>query len=144
MRNVLRILKRDTLRLLKAPAALIVVVALMVLPSLYTWYNVLAFWNPYEATGNLAVSVVNQDAGVKTELTGALNVGDKVADELLANEKLNFIAQGYDEALADLEVGDVYAVYVIPEDFSECLISPVTGQVKARKSSITPMRSWGP
>ena len=66
--------------MIKAPAALVVVGALMVLPSLYTWYNVVAFWNPYEATGNLSVSVVNEDAGAETEITGALNVGDKAAE----------------------------------------------------------------
>ena len=49
--------------LLKAPAALIVVGALLVLPSIYTWYNVVAFWDPYSATGNLKVALVNQDEG---------------------------------------------------------------------------------
>lgn len=131
MGNVLRILKRDLLRLLKAPAALIVVGALLLLPSLYTWYNVVAFWNPYEATGNLTVCVVNNDAGVENKLTGALNVGDRVTEELLANDKLNFIAKDSSTAMSDLESGAVYAVYVIPEDFSECLISPVTGKVKS-------------
>ena len=131
MGNVLRILRRDILRLLKAPAALVVVGVLMVLPSLYTWYNVLAFWNPYEATGNLSVSVVNQDAGAETELTGQLNVGDTVTEALLENEKLNFAEEDFDTAMTQLEGGDVFAVYVIPEDFTECLISPLTGQVKS-------------
>ena len=53
MRNVLKILKRDLLRLLKTPQALVVVFALMVIPSLYTWYNFIGFWNPYDNTGNL-------------------------------------------------------------------------------------------
>ena len=66
MGNALRILKRDIKRLLKAPAAMVVAIALLVLPSLYTWYNVIAFWDPYGATGNLTVCVVNQDAGVET------------------------------------------------------------------------------
>ena len=26
--------------------ALVVVIALLVLPSVYTWYNVVGFWNP--------------------------------------------------------------------------------------------------
>ncbi|HAM14567.1 MAG TPA: YhgE/Pip domain-containing protein [Eggerthellaceae bacterium] len=130
MENILRILKRDVLRLLKAPAALIVVVAIMVLPSLYTWYNVVAFWNPYEATGNLTVNVVNQDAGAETELTGKLNVGDKVAEALLAIDRLHFVEEDFDTAMSDLEAGRAYAVYVIPQDFTECLVSPLAGQVK--------------
>ncbi len=144
MNNILRILKRDTLRLLKAPAALIVVGALMVLPSLYTWYNVAAFWNPYEATGQLRVSVVNQDQGTKTDLTGALNVGDKITEELLANDKLHFVEQSADDAMADLEVGKVFAVYVIPEDFSQCLVSPLTGHIKQPQITYYANEKLGP
>ena len=131
MGNVLRIFKRDVLRLIKAPAALVVVVALMVLPSLYTWYNVLAFWDPYNSTGGLQVRVVNQDLGADNELTGKLNVGESVTEGLLGNDKLDFVESGYDEAIEELKAGHCYAVYVLPEDFSECLISPVTGKVKS-------------
>ena len=126
---MLRILKRDFKRLFKTPAAIIVAIALLVLPSLYTWYNVVAFWNPYEETGNLQVCVVNQDKGTTTDATGQLNVGDKIAEELLANDQLRWMTEGYDEAMHDLEIGNVYAVYVIPEDFSTCLVSPLTGTV---------------
>ena len=130
MGNVFRILKRDVLRLVKAPAALIVVGALMVLPSLYSWYNVLAFWNPYEATGNLTVCIVNEDSGAENDLTGPLNVGNLLEEELHANEQLHFISEARDQAMADLEAGRVCAVYVVPENFTECLISPLSGQVK--------------
>ena len=124
MGNVLRILLRDFKRLLKAPAALIVAGALLVLPSLYTWYNVVAFWNPYEATSGIRVCVVNQDAGTKNDMTGQLNVGDKLMEELQANDKLGWVTdEDYDTAMEDLKVGNVYAVYVIPEDFSACLVS---------------------
>ena len=132
MGNVFRILKRDFKRLLKAPAAMVVVIALLVLPSIYTWYNVVAFWNPYEATGNLRVSVVNQDAGTTTDMTGKLDVGDKLVEELMANDQLAWqVDDDYDAAIESLKAGDVYAVYVIPEDFSACLVSPLTGGVKS-------------
>ena len=132
MGNVLRILLRDFRRLLKAPAAMIVVCALLVLPSLYTWYNVVAFWNPYDATGNLSVCVVNQDAGTSNESVGELVVGDKLVGQLQENDQLDWITdKDYDTAIEDLKVGKVYAVYVIPEDFSACLVSPLTGEIKS-------------
>ena len=131
MGNVFRILLRDIKRLLKAPAALIVACALIVLPSLYTWYNVAAFWSPYEATGNLSVCVVNEDAGTSTDITGQLNVGDKITEELQANDQLNWTTNDLDTAMEDLKTGKVYAVYVIPEDFSACLVSPLTGDLKS-------------
>lgn len=130
MGNVARILKRDIMRLLKTPAALVVVAALLVLPSLYTWYNVVAFWDPYEETGNLKVCVVNHDTGTENELAGKIDVGALLTEELLKMDKLTFVSKDYDEAMADLEAGSVYAVYVVPEDFSECLVSPLTGTIK--------------
>ena len=46
MKNVLHVLGRDLLRLLKAPAALVVVVVLVVLPSTYTCSTSSAFGTP--------------------------------------------------------------------------------------------------
>ena len=127
MRNVLAILKRDFIRLFKAPAAIVVVLALLVLPSLYTWYNVLGFWDPYNNTGNMRVAVVNQDKGGSHELTGDLDVGALIIDALHENDQLNWQFADYDTAMADLEAGRDYAVFVIPENFTENLLTLLSG-----------------
>ncbi len=127
MGNVLHVLKRDILRLLRVPQALVVVLALLVLPSLYTWYNVLGFWNPYENTGELRVCVVNQDAGAESELTGRIDVGQMIVDELHGNDQLDWQFPGYDEAMDQLNAGECYAVFVIPEGFSADLLTITTG-----------------
>ena len=127
MRNVLKILKRDLLRLLKTPQALVVVFALMVIPSLYTWYNVIGFWNPYDNTGNLTVCVVNQDAGGSSELTGELNVGERIVDQLHENDQLHWEFTDYDAAMNELKSGRAYAAYVIPEHFTADLLTLTTG-----------------
>lgn len=124
----MRVLRRDLMRLLKTPAALVVVLALLVLPSVYTWYNVLGFWNPYEDTGNLQVSVVNQDAGATSELTGDIDVGDMIVEQLKGNDQLGWTFQDYDAAMSDLNSGASYAVFVIPEDFSQSLLGLVAGE----------------
>ncbi len=144
MDNILHVLKRDTMRLLKAPAALIVIAAILVMPSLYTWYNVLGFWNPYDSTGNIRVCVVNQDQGAENDLTGELNVGESIVEALQENDKLSWVIEDYDTAMDDLKSGDVYAVYVIPSDFSECLISPLTGDVKSPKLEYYVNEKLGP
>ncbi|HIW77160.1 MULTISPECIES: YhgE/Pip domain-containing protein [Gordonibacter] len=127
MGNVLRVFKRDILRLLKVPAALVVVVALLVLPSLYTWYNVVGFWNPYDNTGNLRVYVVNEDAGASSELTGELHVGDLIVEKLQENEQLDWTFADRDEALERLRTGEAYATFIIPKDFTERLLTLTTG-----------------
>ncbi len=127
MGNVLRVLKRDVLRLLKTPPALVVVLALLVLPSVYTWYNVVGFWNPYDNTGALRVCVVNEDEGGSSELTGELRVGDMIVDELHGNTQLDWVFVDRDDAMAELDAGKSYAAFVIPADFTSQLLSLTTG-----------------
>ncbi len=127
MRNVLRMLWRDTKRLLKTPAATIVVLFLIVLPSLYTWYNVVGFWDPYGNTGNMHVCVVNMDEGGSSELTGQLNVGDTIVEALKENDQLDWEITGYDIAMSELASGNSYAVYVIPYDFTRKLLTITSG-----------------
>lgn len=130
MRNVFRILKRDILRLLKVPSAIVVVLALLVLPSVYTWYNVIGFWDPYNNTGNLRVQVVNQDEGASSDLTGRINVGDKIVDALKENSQLDWEFTDFDTGMQRLESGQAYAMFVIPEDFSSDLLTITTGTFK--------------
>ena len=128
MGNVFRVLRRDVLRLLKTPPALVVIIALMVLPSVYTWYNVVGFWNPYENTGNLRVAVVNEDAGGSSELTGEMDLGDRIVEELHDNDQLKWVFTDHDDAMARLDRGDCYAAYVIPSDFTERLLGLTEGR----------------
>ena len=130
MGNVLKILKRDILRLFKAPAALVVVIALLFLPSVYTWYNVVGFWDPYGNTGNVKVAVVNEDEGTSSELTGDINVGNSVVKALEENKKLDWTIVTYEQALGMLESGDAYAVIIIPESFSADLLTITTANFK--------------
>ena len=127
MRNVWLVLKRDILRLLKTPPALVVVLFLVVLPSIYTWYNVAGFWNPYDNTGALRVCVVNEDSGASSELMGQLDVGDQVIKGLKENDQLDWQFVSRDQAMEELESGKSYAVFVIPEDFTEKLLTLTTG-----------------
>ena len=127
MKNVLRVLKRDFLRILKAPASIVVVLALIVLPSLYTWFNVVGFWNPYGNTGNLRVCVVNEDAGSSSDLTGAINLGDVVVEQLHDNDQLGWDFVDYDTAMEAVKSGHAYAAFVLPRDFSADLLTLLSG-----------------
>ena len=98
MKTIGKLLQRDFKRLIKAPAALIVVIVLIILPSLYTWFNVAGFWNPYDQTGNMRVCIVNEDAGAQSDLTGSLNMGDEIVDELSQNTQLGWVFTDRDEA----------------------------------------------
>lgn len=127
MKNVLRVLKRDFLRILKAPASIVVVLALIVLPSLYTWFNVVGFWDPYGNTGNLRVCVVNEDEGSSSDLTGEINLGDMVVEQLHDNDQLGWDFVDYGTAMEAVKSGHAYAAFVLPRDFSADLLTLLSG-----------------
>ena len=127
MSNVLRVLKRDVLRILKAPASIAVVLVLILLPSLYTWFNVVGFWDPYNNTGNLRICVVNEDAGSSSDLTGELNLGDMVIDQLAENDQLGWDVVDRDTAIEAVKTGNAYAAFIMPSDFSADLLTLLTG-----------------
>ncbi|MBQ6585919.1 MAG: YhgE/Pip domain-containing protein [Coriobacteriales bacterium] len=111
----------------KAPAAWSVALFLVLLPSLYTWFNVAAFWNPYDNTGNLRVCLVNEDAGATDELVGNVNIGDRLVTELRENHQLGWDFCDRETAMGELEAGRCYAVLVIPADFSREIVAIVHG-----------------
>lgn len=127
MGNVWRVFKRDVVRLLKVPPALVVILVLLVLPSVYTWYNVIGFWDPYNNTGNVRVCVVNEDTGSSSDLTGELHVGDMIVDELYKNSQLGWDFTDRETAMAELDAGRAYAVFVIPSNFTADLLTLTTG-----------------
>ena len=61
MRNAFRIFRRDMKRLLRNPAAILVLIGVSILPSLYAWFNIAANIDPYANTSGIKVAVANLD-----------------------------------------------------------------------------------
>ena len=78
VRNVWSIVARDVRRLLRVPAAWVIVFGLAVLPAFYAWVNIIGFWDPYGNTANVQVSVANLDAGTDKEPIAGTNLGDQI------------------------------------------------------------------
>ena len=57
MKNILRIFKYDLKKIHKNVIAMIVIMGITVIPTLYAWFNIAASWDPYGNTGNLKVAV---------------------------------------------------------------------------------------
>ena len=131
IKNIWTIYKEDLKRIFTNYAALIVILALCILPSLYAWFNIKASWDPYgqQATSQIKIGVINNDKG--TELNGKLiNIGDQVVDQLKENDLMGW--QFVDEAEGEkaLEEGTFYATITIPDNFSQDITSLVTSDVK--------------
>ncbi|WP_157843226.1 YhgE/Pip domain-containing protein [Bacillus sp. FJAT-42315] len=63
MKKILHIYKTDWLRLLKVPTGILLVIAIMFLPSVYAWVNIEAMWDPYSDTSGIKVAVTSEDQG---------------------------------------------------------------------------------
>lgn len=79
MKNILRIFKKDVIRIHKNVIALIVIMGITIVPCLYAWFNIAGSWDPYSNTGNLKVAVASVDDGYEgTLIPIKLNVGNQV------------------------------------------------------------------
>ncbi|MHA2789256.1 YhgE/Pip family protein [Corynebacterium sp. S7] len=127
MQQSWKIFTRDLSRLWKVPKIWIIVIGVLIVPAMYAWINIGAFWNPYGNTQNIKVAVVNEDQGANNRLTGPINIGDQVVNTLASNDQLGW--QFMDKAEADysLRRGDVYATIEIPSNFSGNLVSMFEG-----------------
>lgn len=127
MRNVWSIVARDVRRLLRVPAAWVIVFGLAVLPAFYAWVNIIGFWDPYGNTANVQVSVANLDAGTDKEPIAGTNLGDQIVASLQGNHELGWVFADEDSAMEDVRSGRSYAAIVIPEDFSDRLAGLIAG-----------------
>lgn len=127
MRNVWRVFTRDVKRLARVPLAWVIIGGALITPSLYAWFNIAAFWDPFDNTKNLPIAVVNLDEGAYSALTGELNVGDQLVAQLKDNDDLGWQFMSESEAMDSLKSGNSYAAFVVPADFSEDLLSLTTG-----------------
>lgn len=67
---------------------LIILLGMVVLPSLYAWFNIQASWDPYGNTQYLKVAVVNQDKGGDFKHQH-YDIGNKVVENLKENRLLD-------------------------------------------------------
>ncbi|MGL4569924.1 MAG: YhgE/Pip family protein [Clostridium sp.] len=125
MKNILSVFKRDMKAIVKNPVAIIIIVGLCFIPSLYAWINIKACWNPYENTSTVPIAVVNNDKG--TALDGKeINMGDEVIAELESNKDIGWKFVDSKQGELGIVSGKYYAMIEIPEDFSKNLTSLTT------------------
>ena len=132
MNNVWTIFKNDLKHLGKNSISWVVVIGLIVIPSLYAWLCVYAFWDPYNNTENLKVAVASVDEGYESSLVPVrLNLGKEILQELADNRQLDWVFVDRKEAVEGVKSGKYYAALVIPKDFSRNLLSILSDDVQS-------------
>ncbi|MBP7349264.1 MAG: YhgE/Pip domain-containing protein [Butyrivibrio sp.] len=131
MKNILKIFLIDSGRILSNVVALVVIMGLCVLPSLYAWFNIFSNWDPYgqESTSNLQIAVFSEDSGDR--IAGEdVNIGTNVLEGLKANKTIGWVfVDNRKDAVEGVHSGKYYAALVIPENFTKDMISFIGGTV---------------
>lgn len=130
MKKAFQIFRRDIKRLFHNRAALLIVVGVCILPSLYAWFNIAANMDPYVNTAGIKIAIVNEDSGADNEKL-SLNAGNTIASNLKENDKLGWTFVARQEAIKGVKSGEYYAAIIIPEDFSSSLLSVLSGKIEA-------------
>lgn len=128
MKNIKNVFLNDLRKMRKNVIAIIVILGICILPSLYAWFNIAAVWDPYKNTGNIPVAVVNLDKG--SNLNGLeLHVGKQVESDLKGNKNIDWSFISHKKAMDGIDKGKYYAVVEIPTDFSDNIISFTTDKL---------------
>ena len=132
MKKSFHIFQRDLSRLLHNKAAILVLIGVCLLPSLYAWFNIAANLDPYGNTSKIKVAIACLDKEASSENL-SINAGKEIVKNLKENKQLGWTFTSEKEALNGVKSGKYYASIVIPEDFSRSLISILSGDLQTPK-----------
>lgn len=119
MKNIWKIFTGDLKKLVKQPFALVIIIGLCVIPSLYAWFNIFANWDPYANTGGIPVAVVSLDKDYTRKDGSVVNMGESVLESLHSNTSVKWIfLDTAEEAREGVEAGKYYAAIVITDKFT--------------------------
>ena len=132
MKKIGKIIHLDMKRLGQSVVAVVVIMGLCLVPSLYAWFNILSNWDPYgpASTSNIKVAVANEDDGC--ELLGLhLNIGEMVMEGLESNDQMGWVfLDTRDEALSGVYSGEYYAALIVPPEFTGDFLSILDGNMR--------------
>ncbi|PLS29407.1 phage infection protein [Bifidobacterium parmae] len=119
-----RLFVGDVRRMFSNVVSIIIVIGLVSIPGLFSWFNIAASWNPFGDLKNLKFAVASVDEGYKSDLIPVkMTIGDTVVNTLRANSQLDWTITTKDDAIDGTKSGKYYAAIVIPKDFSKKMMT---------------------
>lgn len=135
MKNIFKIVKRDFKNIKMNVVAIVVLLGLCLLPSLYAWFNISSNWDPYgtDSTHNLKVAVYSEDKGYSLGSI-KINMGDSIVDTLKTESTMGWTFEDSSrDAINGVYSGEYYAAIIIPEDFTEGVTGIMNGKLDGGK-----------
>ncbi|MBS7009561.1 YhgE/Pip domain-containing protein [Anaerostipes sp.] len=111
-------LKKEWQNIRKSKWMMLVLAAIILIPTLYTTIFLGSMWDPYGETEHLPVAVVNNDKSINYNGT-KMEVGKELVKNLKKSGSMDFHFVNETEAASKLRNGTYYMVITIPENFSK-------------------------
>ncbi len=142
MKKIIQVIQSDAKRILSNVVALVIALGLGIIPALYAWFNIMSNWDPYgkDATSAMKIAVFSMDEGVEYGDVH-LNIGNKVIEGLQSNDTIGWVfSESRDDALEGVYSSEYYAAFIVPENFTEDMLSflngdPVNPQIEYYENS---------
>lgn len=96
---------------------LVIIIAVIIIPVMYSFFYLKAFWDPYGNLHDMKVAIVNLDSGDEGE-----NLGNELLNKLKDSDTLTYVeVNNREEGEKGLIDQSYYATITIPEDFTKTL-----------------------
>lgn len=115
---------------IKLPKTIAVILGVCIIPILYSFFYIWAFWNPYGNLVTVPVAVVNNDQGAS--INGEpRNLGNEMVQKMKTGKEFKWIFVSSDSvARAGVSAGNYYTAIFIPKTFSTDIASASTTDKK--------------
>ncbi|MDR0199237.1 MAG: YhgE/Pip domain-containing protein [Streptococcaceae bacterium] len=111
-------IKNEWSAIIKNKFLWLVMLALVLIPSLYNIIFLSSMWDPYGRLSDLPVAVVDQDRA--TSLNGKrLDLGASIVSEMKTSKGLDYHFVSSDTASKGLKSGDYYMIITLPANLSQ-------------------------
>lgn len=93
---------------------------LCLIPALYAYIFLSAYWDPASHLSEIPVAVVNQDIGAM--INGkSMNIGNSMVEKLQENHNIHWVFTTAKDADDGVASGKYYAELIISNDFTQCI-----------------------
>src|SRR5699024_12223476 len=100
--NIFSIYGKDMKNIATNWVVAVLIGGLVILPSLYAWFNIKASWDPYGQTDQIPIGIVNEDEGA--EVSGEdIDVGEMLVESLEDNDSMNWKFVSKDKAIDEVK-----------------------------------------
>lgn len=102
-------------------------IAVIIIPLLYSFFYLKAYWDPYNNLKDYSIAVVNEDKGATLE-GEKHNYGNEIVDNLKDKKDIGFKFVSADEARDGLKNDRYFSAVFISKDFSEKIVNAKQGK----------------